>query len=169
MRGKIEPAGGSTSLPVRRAPSHCAVLQPGNRSTIVFLTVCTRNRSHVLADPRVAQHLLNAWSLADAWSVGRYVIMPDHVHLFVSPRTYPPLPLQRWVSYWKSLTARRWPYPRDQSIWQADFWDTQLRAGESYGAKWEYVRQNPVRAGLVAHPDQWPYHGELNVLMWHDA
>ena len=33
--------------------------------------------------------------------------------------------------------------------WQSDHWDTRLRSGESYDAKWEYVRNNPVRAGLV--------------------
>lgn len=34
-------------------------------------------------------------------------------------------------------------------LWQRDFWDTQLRCVESYSAKWDNVRHNPVRAGLV--------------------
>jgi hypothetical protein len=50
--------------------------------------------------------------------------------------------------------------------WQTDHWDTRLRSGESYDAKWEYVRNNPVRAGLVKTADEWPYQGELNVLPW---
>jgi putative transposase len=33
-----------------------------------------------------------------------------------------------------------------------------------YDKKWEYVRQNPVRAGLVAEPDDWPHRGELQTL-----
>jgi hypothetical protein len=32
--------------------------------------------------------------------------------------------------------------------------------------KWSYVRENPVRAGLVARAEDWPYQGELNVLDW---
>ncbi len=32
---------------------------------------------------------------------------------------------------------------------------------ESYGQKWKYVQENPVRAGLVQRPDQWRYQGEF--------
>ena len=54
------------------------------------------------------------------------------------------------------------------TIFQRDQWDTQLRTGESYASKWEYVRNNPVRKCLVARADDWPYQGELNILQWHD-
>jgi putative transposase len=47
-------------------------------------------------------------------------------------------------------------------------WDTQLRTGNSYDAKWEYVKCNPMRHGLVRHPEEWPFKGELNPLSWHD-
>jgi hypothetical protein len=57
---------------------------------------------------------------------------------------------------------------KPQPIWQMDCWDTQLRAGQSYGAKWDYVRNNAVRHGLVARAEDWPYQGELNILPWHD-
>jgi hypothetical protein len=30
------------------------------------------------------------------------------------------------------------------------------------------VVNNPVRHGYVAHGEDWPYQGELNVLLWHD-
>jgi hypothetical protein len=50
--------------------------------------------------------------------------------------------------------------------WQPDCWDTQLRSGEHYHEKWEYVRQNPMRAGLANVPEDWPWQGELNVLGW---
>ena len=39
-----------------------------------------------------------------------------------------------------------------------------LMTAESYDDKWEYVRLNPVRHGLVVRPGDWPYQGELNVL-----
>ena len=58
--------------------------------------------------------------------------------------------------------------PRNPPLWQRDCWDRQLRTGESYTQKWEYVRNNPVRKGLVACADDWPYQGELNVLEWHE-
>ena len=49
-------------------------------------------------------------------------------------------------------------------LWQAGFFDHLLRSSESYAEKWEYVRQNPVRAGLVAHWDDWSYQGEIVVI-----
>jgi len=55
---------------------------------------------------------------------------------------------------------------RELSLWQRHFWDTQLRRGESYGEKWQYVLENPVRAGFVKQSQDWPYQGELNTLTW---
>ena len=45
--------------------------------------------------------------------------------------------------------------------WQEGFFDHVLRSAESYAQKWEYVLMNPVRAGLVNDPDDWPYQGEI--------
>jgi len=36
-----------------------------------------------------------------------------------------------------------------------------IRHSESYSEKWEYVRQNPVRAALVANADDWHCQGEI--------
>jgi hypothetical protein len=41
-----------------------------------------------------------------------------------------------------------------------------LRRSESYTDKWNYVRENPMREGLVPKPEDWPYQGMLNVLPW---
>jgi REP element-mobilizing transposase RayT len=57
---------------------------------------------------------------------------------------------------------------RPSKVWQDGCWDTQLRKGENYGEKWQYVRNNPVRKGLVNSPDDWPWQGEIHVLEWHE-
>lgn len=93
--------------------------------------------------------------------------MPDHVHLFCAPATFPAVELRVWVSYWKARSAKLSGLGRD--LWQQNFWDTQMRRHESYGAKREYVRQNPVRAGLVGSPEIWPFQGEMNELRWRDG
>jgi putative transposase len=92
--------------------------------------------------------------------------MPDHIHLFCAPAAWPIVSLPKWVRFWKSLATQSWPQPSHRPIWQRHFWDTQLRHGESYDEKWDYVMQNAVRAGLVLHPDDWAYQGELNILPW---
>ena len=143
-------------------------MDAGNLSPILFLTVCTAGRRRILADVGIHRVLRSAWEKADRWSVGRYVLLPDHIHLFCSPATQAITPVKKWVQYWKAIASRAWPRPEEQPIWQVDAWDTQLRQGESYAEKWAYVRENPVRHGLVQRPDDWPYQGEMNVLEWHD-
>jgi len=43
-----------------------------------------------------------------------------------------------------------------------------LRSGESYSQKWDYVRENPVRAGLVTDWREWPFLGEVFDLEFRD-
>jgi hypothetical protein len=50
--------------------------------------------------------------------------------------------------------------------WLNDHWDCRIRNGDVYEQKWQYARYNPVRAGLVACPDDWPYQGEVFKLRW---
>jgi putative transposase len=92
--------------------------------------------------------------------------MPNHIHLFCAPLLWVPESLQGWVGCWKSNAARHWPRRENTPIWQRHFWDTQLRRGESYDEKWDYVVANPVRAGFVTRSEDWPYQGEMNVLRW---
>jgi REP element-mobilizing transposase RayT len=135
---------------------------------IYFVTVCTAGRRECLADPQVHSLLREIWLTHDRYRVGRYVLMPDHLHFFCAPGTWPPENLGGWMRFWKSAAARRWPGGPQPSPWQRDFWDTQLRQGESYTGKWHYVCENPVRAGLASRAENWPYQGEIFPLLWHD-
>jgi hypothetical protein len=46
-------------------------------------------------------------------------------------------------------------------LWEEGFFDHVLRSDESYSQKWNYVRENPVRAGLVKSVEDWPCQGEI--------
>jgi len=48
--------------------------------------------------------------------------------------------------------------------WQEGFFDHLIRHDESHSEKWEYVRQNPVRAGLVKQPQDWRWQGEIEIM-----
>jgi putative transposase len=150
----------------RKHPVHWPVREAFNTPIIVFLTVVTKNRKPILANDAAHVTLIRAWHRAKKWLVGRHIAMPDHVHLFCAPNTQISEPLPLWTAFWKSECARTWPRREDCPIWQRHFWDTQLRRGESYDEKWEYVSANPVRAGLVTRVEDWPYQGELNELRW---
>jgi REP element-mobilizing transposase RayT len=152
--------------PGRRSLPHLPSRDPVNQSIIQYVSLNVDKRRPLLAHADTAAVLLAAWARADYWRVGRYVIMPDHLHLFCGPATIPPTPLRQWMLYWRAEATRHWPRPDEKPIWQKDFFDRQFRRGESYDQKWLYVWQNPVRAGLVTRPEDWPYQGELNVLRW---
>src|SRR5437879_12681920 len=115
----------------RKHPAHPVPRELINRPIIVFLTVCSKDRKPILAFQGSAGALLHAWCEAKSWLVGRYVIMPDHIHLFCAPATVTVEPLAQWVRYWKNMASRVWPKTNEQPIWQRDFWDTQLRRDDS--------------------------------------
>jgi hypothetical protein len=74
---------------------------------------------------------------------------------------------------WKTWSSRRVhellrPRPATTAttqFWQREFFDQMLRSSESYSEKWNYVFENPVRAGLVTRAEDWPYAGEIEILM----
>jgi putative transposase len=150
--------------PERRHPAHHPPLENHNKPIILFLTVCAHHRRKILANNCMQNALLKAWNSSNQWMVGRYVIMPDHIHLFCSPIGKEFENIAKWTTYWKRPVSRE--LLDLQPIWQRDCWDTQLRRHESYSEKWSYVLNNPVRAKLVDEPDKWPYQGELNHLPW---
>jgi len=93
-------------------------------------------------------------------AVGRYVIMPDHVHVFV--RGGCNFRLGAWIGALKQVLAKAGMLSRAKGqVWQEGFFDHLLRTNESYSQKWNYVRENPVRAGLVKSAADWPYQGEV--------
>jgi hypothetical protein len=53
-----------------------------------------------------------------------------------------------------------------KGVWQRDIWDTQIRDLDHYTEKLSYMRMNPVRRGLAATPDAWPYAGKLRDVVW---
>jgi len=154
--------------PGRKRPAHHPTVEIFNRTSAIFLTCCTKDRRPLLARSEIHAILRTAWHAAAAWRVGHYILMPDHLHLLCAPSGPDALPLASWVKYWKTLASRDWPHPGEQPIWQNDFWDTQLRHSEHYTAKWDYLRNNPVRAGLCARPEDWPHQGHIYEIAWHD-
>ena len=151
----------------RKHPAHMPLVERDNEPVIVFLTVCSKDQKPIFANADAVAVIANAWREAKSWLVGRYVVMPNHIHLFCAPGVSPIESLDQWVRYWKNVASKHWPRPDEHPIWQRDFWDTQLRRHENYDEKWEYVLGNPVRAGLAKSPKEWAFQGELNILNWY--
>jgi putative transposase len=135
---------------------------PNYESPLFFVTFNVFKRQPILATPEIHTAFCNyAMRGVDmrAVVVGRYVIMPDHVHLFVHVLN---IKLGEWIKGLKrALSAAIVERGHTESDWQPGFFDHLLRNDESYEQKWEYVRANPVRAGLVVKPEDWPFQGEI--------
>jgi len=84
------------------------------------------------------------------WFVHLWLLMPDHLHALISfPRG---IDFTKIISNWKEITAKR-----AGIAWQRDFFDHRLRSHESHEEKEQYIRQNPVRKGLVSRAEEWEF------------
>ena len=128
---------------------------------LFFITACTLHRRPFPSLPEAQKAFVEYATRAAGFNiaVGRYVIMPDHVHFFVcGDREFV---VSEWMKGLKRVIANRFRGDPSSFRWQPGFFDHLLRNDESYGAKWNYVRDNPVRAGLVKTAVDWPYGGEV--------
>jgi putative transposase len=126
---------------------------------LYFVTFNTHKRQNLLANADVHDALIRFARDGELRGVGlgRYVIMPDHVHLFV--RGNLDFALKQWARILKRALSKAIWCARPH--WQEGFFDHLIRHRESYAEKWEYVRQNPVGAGLTTNANEWPWQGEI--------
>jgi putative transposase len=134
---------------------------------VYFVTMCVECRRKALDNEVVHRAVLafGEQGVALGCHLGRYVLMPDHIHAFVAfgvPDTSTTPALSGWVKAIKGCVSKTWREGGLNGIrWQKGFFDHVLRSSESYSEKWQYVVHNPVRAGLVARHEDWPYQGEI--------
>ncbi len=87
--------------------------------------------------------------------------MPNHVHLLVATPTN--FPLTKFMNGFKQLAGYRLKKSLglSESVWQTRYFDHALRDEESLEDVANYIWHNPVRAGLVGSPSDYPYSGSL--------
>ena len=91
----------------------------------------------------------------NAWWPHLFLLMPDHLHLLASfsRSSGPNIVLPKW---------KRWTARALGIRWQRDFFEHRIRTTEEYREKAHYIRQNPVRKGLVNEPEAWPFVWEMH-------
>jgi REP element-mobilizing transposase RayT len=85
-----------------------------------------------------------------------WVLMPNHLHvLFVVGAA----PMSRTVENWKKFTAHEANklLRRRGQFWADDYWDTYMRDAAHTLKTRQYIENNPVKAGLVREPAEWPW------------
>jgi putative transposase len=109
-----------------------------------------------LTNPALAREILNSAKFYEAklrWHITLFLLMPDHLHAMLSFAR--DQSMSEVIRDWKRFHART-----NHVVWQEGYFDHRLRADE-HGAqlqtKMNYIRQNPVAAGLCASAQEWPW------------
>jgi putative transposase len=84
--------------------------------------------------------------------------MPDHVHLVAMGRT-PAAYLQGFMKLARQRSAILFKRDTAGILWQPGYFERVLRADEDVAVVAKYIQANPVRAGLAASVDEWPFTG----------
>ena len=136
-----------------------------------FLTFCVSHRSRVFADADVVALVLSQFSKTAAeygFAVLAYCFMPDHVHLLVAGIT-DASDLQRFVKMAKQRAGGVYARRHGRALWQEGYFERVLRENDDGLECARYIVDNPVRAGLVTSPEDYPFLGSevwpLSVLM----
>jgi len=143
-------------------PPRIPVWLSADQPVIYFLTICELNRRRAWDNA----DFFGAFEKAVAkllerrlWFVISAIVMPDHLHLLASPlaaRDQEVGNLSGALKRWTRQTALK-SVPEAEWDWEPGSFDRLLRREESAWEKWEYMRENPVRAGLVGDWRDWPW------------
>lgn len=113
-----------------------------------------------LKQPLIAEVVAGALRHFDGsrYCLHAYVIMPNHVHLLVTPIAE--YTISAILHSWKSYTANEANKLLNrvgQDFWQRESYDHVVRDEDDFRQIWNYIRNNSVIAGLSKEPEDWPY------------
>jgi putative transposase len=132
-----------------------------------FVTTQTAGRRHLFQTERMANLLIEVLRdqmRAKHFVVHHFVVMPDHMHLLI---TVPAgMSIEKAMQLIKGNFSIR--ASRDlgfrSGIWQRGFSDVQVLDQRSFQKHKDYIDNNPVRAGIVKLPAEYPY-GSASLIM----
>jgi len=131
-----------------------------NRGCLYFITTSCFNRQRIFIEKNVVQIVFDTidW-LENKGYIDCYfvILMPDHMHLIfqlLGEKT-----LSEVMKSLKGYTGRKIKeYLRlETKVWQEQYYDHQIRKNEDFIEIMKYCLYNPVRAGLVETPFDYPF------------
>ncbi|MBC8031679.1 MAG: transposase [Pyrinomonadaceae bacterium] len=113
-----------------------------------------------LKDVRLATAVVNALlhgaDQLDLYRLSAYVVMSNHVHILIWPKAL----LYRITKSIKGYTAHECNKLLDRAgkkFWQDESFDHAVRNEDQFYRIKRYIERNPVNAGLVESPEDWPW------------
>jgi len=121
-----------------------------------FVTTVTWQRTPLFRQQRAAELMMDVlyrYLEQKKYFLHEFVIMPDHLHLLLTPANS----LERAIQLIKGGFSYRLGKAKTGSIWQESFTNHRIRDEHDFEHHAEYIRMNPVRAGLAYRPELYPY------------
>jgi putative transposase len=111
-----------------------------------------------LSDPRIAtlfsEALQRGATEFHRYDLRAWCIMPNHVHLVIQPHRLLPQ-ITRWLKGSTARCANQLLDREGQPFWQDEVYDHCIRTTKELNRIIDYVKQNPVSAGLAETPEAW--------------
>jgi len=128
--------------------------------TSYFVTAkCWQARAvfQVAENVQLLIEVMSRYREKSAYLLHEFVVMPDHFHLLITPGSQ--TSLEKAIQLIKGSSSYEIHKQRGQKmeIWQQGFYDWTIRDAHDWQTKAEYIALNPVRAGLVHAPADWPF------------
>lgn len=125
-----------------------------------FVTSVTLERSILFRSAAFAELFLDTlydYRKQEKYLLHEFVVMPDHIHLIVTPDAH--TSLERAMQFIKGGFAYRVgkELRRKGQSWQPGFKNHRIRDGEDYQRHRNYIHMNPVRSGLVKKASDYLY------------
>jgi putative transposase len=132
--------------------------------TAFFVTSNTFHRIKAFTQPDVADKAIQELKKAAikyGWKVYVFCFMPDHLHFLTMPNgpKTNKNSLIRLMSGFKQTTGYWYAQKYGTPLWHKSYHDRAVRGEEEFVAFFNYILENPVKAGLVAHWKDYPYSG----------
>ncbi len=104
----------------------------------------------------------------ERYRIYAWVVMPNHVHVLVE--RFDDNRLDEILHSWKSFTAKEANIllGRRGSFWFREYFDRFIRDGRHFESAVNYIHNNPVAAGLVSSPEEYPFSSARFVDDWRD-
>jgi len=121
-----------------------------------FTTAITANRRRIFqvdTNANLLIQLLRQHRTQSRYQLHAYVVMPDHIHLLLTPAA--DVPIEKAMQLIKGGFSFR--LSSKSPVWQESFTMHRIEDARDYETHRNYIHANPVRAHLCAHPEDFPY------------
>jgi putative transposase len=152
---------GKVPVDERLQPPRCRMAAPFHGNTghgVYFITASTFQKQSLFQSDRMRRLLLNVlfhYRDQERFLLHEFVIMPDHFHLLITPIVTLEKTMQLIQGGFSYRVKRELEFMH--KIWQPSYYDRRVRDFEELLAYSEYIRQNPVKKGLVSAAQKYVY------------